>query len=319
MTLRRRLRARTARGRAVLHLAGDAGALGRRGHRRRAPSCPARGRPVRRGWTRSTRPSSPDREGGARPGAARMPADVEASTLVHHARSTPAGLLEVAEAARRGDDRAGSSRRARTGHVSLGRSATGSLHSSHIPVALAPRGYRAAAHARSAGDRRVRRLPRRTTSSRPPPASPNGWARDAPRLVRGPLARPGRGRRRRKRGARDADCHDSGARARRSSARRPGPPRSSRGRRPRRDLGRGARGRRVARRRGPRRRLHLDRARSPGSSSAPAPRRSSATPPCPVVVVPRGGRRGLAEEAIRAEPPSGERLSGNSPVMPLSR
>jgi nucleotide-binding universal stress UspA family protein len=59
-------------------------------------------------------------------------AGVEISTLVHHARSVPAGLLEVAE------------RREAALIVAGTRGSTSNrlLHSSHVPVALAPSGFR---------------------------------------------------------------------------------------------------------------------------------------------------------------------------------
>jgi nucleotide-binding universal stress UspA family protein len=64
--------------------------------------------------------------------------DVEVTTLVHHARSVPAGLLEVAE------------QREATMLVTgaFGSTVNRLLHSSHVPVAVAPRGYRAPAGAR---------------------------------------------------------------------------------------------------------------------------------------------------------------------------
>jgi nucleotide-binding universal stress UspA family protein len=72
----------------------------------------------------------------------RMPADVQASYEVLHARSAPAGLLEVAE---RHDTAAivlGSSLAGAIGHVSLGSVSDRLVHSSPFPVALAPRGFR---------------------------------------------------------------------------------------------------------------------------------------------------------------------------------
>jgi nucleotide-binding universal stress UspA family protein len=64
--------------------------------------------------------------------------EVEVTTLVHHARSVPAGLLEVVEA------------REAAVLVTGGFSSTVNrlLHSSHVPVAVAPHGFRAAAGAR---------------------------------------------------------------------------------------------------------------------------------------------------------------------------
>ncbi|WP_028922415.1 universal stress protein [Pseudonocardia acaciae] len=71
-------------------------------------------------------------------GTARLPA----TTVVSKARSTPAGLLEVAE--RHGASMLvlGSSPAGPLGRVSLGGVAERVLHSSPIPVALAPRGFR---------------------------------------------------------------------------------------------------------------------------------------------------------------------------------
>jgi nucleotide-binding universal stress UspA family protein len=72
----------------------------------------------------------------------KMPDDVATSTLVHHARSAPAGLLEVAE--RHGADLivVGSSDAAGFGQVIPGSVSGRLMHSSPIPVALPPRGYR---------------------------------------------------------------------------------------------------------------------------------------------------------------------------------
>jgi len=73
---------------------------------------------------------------------ARSRLSVEAEFLVHHARSTPAGLLEVAEARDAAMIVLGSSSAGAHGHVSLGSVSDRLVHSAHIPVALAPRGYR---------------------------------------------------------------------------------------------------------------------------------------------------------------------------------
>ena len=64
--------------------------------------------------------------------------DVEVTTLVHHARSVPAGLLEIVE------------QRDASVLVTGGFSSTVNrlLHSSHVPVAVAPHGFRAPAGAR---------------------------------------------------------------------------------------------------------------------------------------------------------------------------
>ena len=79
---------------------------------------------------------------------ARVPADVKARFVVHSARSTPTGLLEVAS-----DNAAqlvvlGSSSGGVFGHVSLGSVTARVLHSSPVAVALAPRGFRCALDAR---------------------------------------------------------------------------------------------------------------------------------------------------------------------------
>jgi len=79
---------------------------------------------------------------------ARLPSDIDATFLVHHARSVPAGLLEVAETHGAKVIVAGSAQSGGAGLVSVG-SATGRLlHSSPVPMAIAPRGFRARADAR---------------------------------------------------------------------------------------------------------------------------------------------------------------------------
>ena len=80
----------------------------------------------------------------------RLPADVPAAFLVHHARSTPAGLLDVAEQHDAGLIVAGSSSAGALGHVSLGSVTSRLVHSSPVPVALAPRGFRCRPDARVA-------------------------------------------------------------------------------------------------------------------------------------------------------------------------
>ena len=72
---------------------------------------------------------------------ARLPNDVPAQYVVREARSAPAGLLEVAEEHGAGLIVAGSSGGG-VGHVSLGSTTSRLLHSSPIPVALSPRGFR---------------------------------------------------------------------------------------------------------------------------------------------------------------------------------
>lgn len=71
-----------------------------------------------------------------------IPDDVVASFHVERARSTPAGLLEVAERHSATLLVLGSARSGGLGRVTLGSVANRLLHSSPIPVALAPRGFR---------------------------------------------------------------------------------------------------------------------------------------------------------------------------------
>ena len=78
----------------------------------------------------------------------RLPDDIPVATVVHQARSTPAGLLELCEKHEASLIVAGSSPSGGTGSVTLGSVTSRLLHSSPIPVALAPRGFRAAADAR---------------------------------------------------------------------------------------------------------------------------------------------------------------------------
>jgi nucleotide-binding universal stress UspA family protein len=78
----------------------------------------------------------------------RLADDVEASFVTHHARSAPAGLIEVAEQHGARLLVAGSSAAGVLGHVALGSVTDRLLHSSPLPVALAPRGFRAAPGAR---------------------------------------------------------------------------------------------------------------------------------------------------------------------------
>ena len=83
---------------------------------------------------------------------ARLPADVPASFVVKHARSAPAGLLELAEEHDASAIVVGSASYGGPGHVMLGSTTSRLLHSSPRPVALAPRGFRARP------DERVRRV-----------------------------------------------------------------------------------------------------------------------------------------------------------------
>jgi nucleotide-binding universal stress UspA family protein len=78
---------------------------------------------------------------------ARLPDDIPVATKVHHARSTPAGLLELGEEHEASLIVAGSSPSGGHGSVTLGSVTSRLLHSSPIPVALAPRGFRAASDA----------------------------------------------------------------------------------------------------------------------------------------------------------------------------
>jgi nucleotide-binding universal stress UspA family protein len=72
----------------------------------------------------------------------RLPDDIPAATRVHRARSTPAGLLELAEEHDATLIVAGSSGSGGQGTVTLGSATSRLLHSSPVPVALAPRGFR---------------------------------------------------------------------------------------------------------------------------------------------------------------------------------
>jgi nucleotide-binding universal stress UspA family protein len=78
----------------------------------------------------------------------RLGEDLEVSTLVHHARSVPAGLLEVAEQRSASVIVAGSAAAGGPGSVALGSTTSRLLHSSPTAVALAPRGFRSGRGAR---------------------------------------------------------------------------------------------------------------------------------------------------------------------------
>ena len=73
----------------------------------------------------------------------RLPGDVAAASLVHHARSAPAGLLEVAERREAAMIVVGTS-----GHPAIGSVTARLLHGSPVPVALAPHGFRSRPGAR---------------------------------------------------------------------------------------------------------------------------------------------------------------------------
>ena len=77
----------------------------------------------------------------------RLPGDVAADSVVHHARSVPAGLLEVAEQGKAAMIVVGTS-----GHPAIGSVTARLLHGSPVPVALAPHGFR------SGPDERVERV-----------------------------------------------------------------------------------------------------------------------------------------------------------------
>ena len=69
------------------------------------------------------------------------PADLRAGYVAAHARSVPAGLLEVATLRDASMIVVGSSSAGALGHVTVGSVAEWLLHSSPLPLALAPRGY----------------------------------------------------------------------------------------------------------------------------------------------------------------------------------
>ncbi|MFT4135303.1 universal stress protein [Microbacterium sp.] len=78
---------------------------------------------------------------------ARLPEDVRAEFVAHHARSVPRGLLEAADRHDADMIVVGSSSAAAHGRLSLGATAERIAHSSSLPVAMAPRGFRAGAGA----------------------------------------------------------------------------------------------------------------------------------------------------------------------------
>ena len=81
---------------------------------------------------------------------ARLPADIRATLLVHHARSAAVGLLDVTEQHAASLIVVGSSPTGLFGRVALGSVADRLVHSSPVPVAMPPRGYRCQAAARVA-------------------------------------------------------------------------------------------------------------------------------------------------------------------------
>lgn len=72
-----------------------------------------------------------------------MPADIDASYVLHQASSIPTGLVEVAQQHNASVLVLGSSESGGLGHVALGSVADRIVHSSPVPVALAPRGFQA--------------------------------------------------------------------------------------------------------------------------------------------------------------------------------
>jgi nucleotide-binding universal stress UspA family protein len=79
---------------------------------------------------------------------ARLPADISATYVAERARSAPAGLIELAEQHDASVIVTGSSGVGAPGHVSLGSVTSRLLHSSPVPVAIAPHGFRAGPEAR---------------------------------------------------------------------------------------------------------------------------------------------------------------------------
>jgi nucleotide-binding universal stress UspA family protein len=75
----------------------------------------------------------------------RLPRDVAVASLVHHARSAPAGLLDVAELRAAAMIVVGTS-----GQPAIGGVTARLLHDSPVPVALAPHGFRSGPGARVA-------------------------------------------------------------------------------------------------------------------------------------------------------------------------
>ena len=81
-------------------------------------------------------------EGALARARSELPADVSATFTTVNARSTPTGLLEAAEQHKASLIAVGSSAAGLFGHIALSSVADRLLHSSPIPVALAPRGFR---------------------------------------------------------------------------------------------------------------------------------------------------------------------------------
>ncbi|WP_446665652.1 universal stress protein [Flexivirga sp. B27] len=73
-----------------------------------------------------------------------IPGDVDAEFRIHDARSVPSGLVDLAEQESADLIVVGNSSRGVLGRVSLGSTTNHLVHSSPVPIALAPRGFRAA-------------------------------------------------------------------------------------------------------------------------------------------------------------------------------
>lgn len=71
-----------------------------------------------------------------------VPDDVDAEYRVHDARSVPSGLVELAESASADVIVLGNASRGVLGRISLGSTTNHLVHSSPVPIALAPRGFR---------------------------------------------------------------------------------------------------------------------------------------------------------------------------------
>lgn len=77
-----------------------------------------------------------------------LPDDIESECLIHGARSSRRGLLEVCQKENAFRLVVGPAADGKPGRIALGSVSTGLLHSASLPVALAPVGYRAASGAR---------------------------------------------------------------------------------------------------------------------------------------------------------------------------
>ncbi|MBB2891099.1 universal stress protein [Flexivirga oryzae] len=71
-----------------------------------------------------------------------VPGDVHAEYRVHDARSVPSGLVELAESESAYVIVVGNASRGVLGRISLGSTTNHLVHSSPVPIALAPRGFR---------------------------------------------------------------------------------------------------------------------------------------------------------------------------------